>query len=159
MFSEGLHVKAARSHTFPYLLPRLWSSKQKNANYVLIILCFIWKWKSHVRNLTDETTLRYPWAITHKHRGVYETESRLNWCAVHSWACQEWGEVSILNKDGISKGKVFPIQVEAGCPSQQRHMQLYQELKQRGYSQDQGFPIEETELLTLALNLRAGVQS
>jgi hypothetical protein len=38
-------------------------------------------------------------------------------------------------------------------------MQLYQELKQRGYSQDQGFPIEETELLTLALNLRAGVQS
>lgn len=30
--------------------------------------------------------------------------------------------VSILSKDGSSKEKVFPIQVETGCPGQQGHM-------------------------------------
>lgn len=60
------------------------------------------------------------WVITHKHRGVQGMGTRLNRNATVGHAKNE-GRASIPGKDGSGKAKVFPIQVEAGCPGQQGH--------------------------------------
>lgn len=73
-----------------------------------------------MRNLTDENYMGHLWVITHKHQGVQGLRARLNRCTTVGHAKNE-GKASIPGKDGSSKAKVFPGQVEAGCPGQQGH--------------------------------------